>query len=382
MEPGIVVTGMGWVTPLGNNLEEVWKNICEKKTAARTWEDLDEQGFRSTNACRVTGVEGDSRIRGREMAVAAVRSAVVQAGLGLDGKRTGIFVGSTMGESYAFEKIAEGEKFSAQEFTCYSFAEGIRNELGTEGICRAYGTACAAGNYAIHAGAVKIRSGMIDVAVVGGVDPFSRIAMAGFSRSRAMAADGLCRPFDRNRTGMILGEGAAFLILENEEEAIKRNIKPLAVIGAMGLTCDAFHPTSPDPGGRMMEKAMELALCHQKIVPEEVGWICAHGSGTRISDQTEARAIKNVFMGVGVPVSGFKGGFGHSLGAATAIEAVIAVLSLIKGKIPPTINFEVADDEMDIAVLDQVKYISGNWVLNCGYAFGGLNSALLIGKWK
>ncbi len=381
MNSKIVVTGMGLVTPLGNSIEEVWNKIIKKESAFRHWDDLEKQGFRTPISCRVEGFESNNFRKGSNMAIFAIQKAIGQAQISPEKKKTGVFVGSTLGESVAFEEKAEGKNVNIENYTCASFAEEIKRFFHLNGISRTYGTACAAGNYAIDSGAQLLKRKLIDVAIAGGVDPFSRIAMAGFSRSRAMSPAGICKPFDKNRSGMVLSEGAAFLILEREQDALKRNVKPLAVVGEMGLTCDAYHPTSPNPDGKSMEMAMRKALSKQELAPADVNSICAHGTGTRISDKTEALAISNIFEDNSIPVFGIKGAMGHSLGAATAIETVISVAALTKQIIPPTVNFEENDSELKINVTKTPTKATLNWVLNCGYAFGGLNSALLLGKW-
>jgi 3-oxoacyl-[acyl-carrier-protein] synthase II len=317
--------------------------------------------------------------RGAWFTRTALHNAIADAQIDIP-ENTGIFIGSTIGESAAFEAIAAGADLDPMKYTIDSFANLIKKELKTSGISFSYGTACTAGNYAIGAAASAIRNGMTDVAIAGGVEPFSRVAMTGFSRSRAMTAD-LCRPFDQNRDGMILGEGAAIFILEEEEHALARNVQPLAVIGSLGLSCDAYHPTAPLNDGSGVARAMKAALSMEKIEPYEVDWICAHGSGTIVSDRAEAMAIKN-FFGSHVPVSGVKGAIGHSLGAATAIEAAICIMALQKSMIPPTVNLKNPDPEFNINLVTTPKSGEMNYVLNCGYAFGGLNSALLIKKWE
>ena len=375
-----VVTRFGLVTPLGNLKDDIWFKLVTKQSAARNWEDLEKEGFRFSKACRVMENTKISSIeRGAWFAKEALNNAVVDSPFDFP-PDTGIFIGSTIGESGAFEAIAAGTNLDPLKYTIDSFANLIKKELGLKGVSYSYGTACAAGNYALGAAASAIRGGLIDVAVAGGVEPFSRVAMTGFSRSRAMTAD-QCRPFDQNRDGMILGEGAAVFILEEEEHALTRNIQPLAVIGSLGLSCDAYHPTAPLADGSGVERAMKNALALEKIESNDVDWICAHGSGTVVSDRAEAQAIRNIF-GKDVPVSGIKGAIGHALGAATAIQTAICIMALQKNEIPPIVNLEIPDPEFEIDLVSYLRNKELNYVLNCGYAFGGLNSALLIKKWK
>lgn len=376
----VVVSGMGVMTPLGNTVEQLWQNILQQKCAAKHWDDLETEGFRTTIACRVidSSIPHDGT-RGQILALRAVQQALTQANIDIN-RDVGIFVGTTMGESFAFEQAASGKPLDISKATGNVFATTIQKHFNLEGPTAAFGTACAAGNYAIGAAAQAVRSGRVKVAIAGGVDPFSRIAMVGFSRSRAMTPD-FCRPFDLNRKGMQLGEGAAFLILETYENVLKRKVEPLAVIGELGLSCDAYHHTKPNEDGFEMGQAMRNALKATGIDSRQVNWICAHGSGTIASDAAEALAIKNVFGEKNVLVSGMKGALGHSLGSATAMEAVICVQSLLHKTVPPTVNHLQLPSDFGVKIATApIKLKNMDWVLNCGYAFGGINSALLIGK--
>lgn len=381
MKEPIVFTGMGMVTACGEDLTEIWECLVNKTPVARSWPDLETIGFTMTTACRIDDSTITGTDRGRQMTLRAVSKALQQANLDLTGKRVGIFIGTTLGESLAFENKGEGLEIDAAALKPDFFGNAIREKWAPNAIIRNYGTACAAGNYAIGAAVEALEQGRIDVAIAGGVDPFSKIAMVGFQRSRAMAPDGICRPFDAQRGGMLLGEGAAFFILEKEAEAIARNATPLAIAGHCGLSCDAYHATAPEPGGNGMAESMRIALKKQGLQPGDIGWICAHGSGTVLSDAAEAIAIQQVFGNQSPPVSGFKSLFGHCLGAATAIEAGICILSLQKGTIPPTLNHQNTDTKFPVRVVTETLAKESKWILNGGYAFGGLNSALLIGKW-
>jgi 3-oxoacyl-[acyl-carrier-protein] synthase II len=375
-----VVTSFGLVTPLGNMKEDVWNKLTSKHSASKNWEDLEKEGFRFSKACRVEENSGIPQFeRGAWLTIKALQNAMSGTSLVFP-ENTGIFIGSTIGESGAFEAIASGKKLDPQKYTIDSFANIIKKKLGINGISYSYGTACAAGNYALGAAANAIRSGLTEVAIAGGVEPFSKVAMTGFSRSRAMTSD-QCRPFDSNRDGMILGEGAAIFIMEEEKHALNRHVEPLAIVGQLGLSCDAYHPTAPLMNGSGVACAMKNVLTLEKIVSTDINWICAHGSGTVVSDRAEAIAIRNVF-GSNVPVSGVKGAFGHSLGAATAIQAALCIIALEKNEIPPTVNLEKPDPEFEIDLVCSLRTKNLNYILNCGYAFGGLNSALILKRWK
>lgn len=378
----IVVTGMGLLSAIGSNPQEFWAALLSGASGAKDWADLRAEGFRSSVACRIADLESPELQRGRTMWRTAVGQALSQAGAANPPKATGVFVGSTIGESAAFEKAAQHPIDDLSAYSCFSFAQSTQADLQLSGPCRAYGTACTAGNYAIGSAARMLRKGQIKMAIAGGVDPFSRIAMAGFSRSRAMTSKGICRPFDEQRSGMLLGEGAAVLVLERAEDALARGAEPLAIIGALGLSCDAHHATAPEREGLQMARAFRSALSQQGIAAEAVDWICAHGSGTRISDAVEAKVIAAVFGEKQTQVCGIKGATGHSLGAATALEAVACIQGLREQMIPPTIHHEQGGADLPIVVRSSAESKKARWVLNCGYAFGGLNSALLIGSWN
>ncbi|MCU7813303.1 MAG: beta-ketoacyl-[acyl-carrier-protein] synthase family protein [Candidatus Thiodiazotropha sp. (ex Notomyrtea botanica)] len=373
----VYITGMGILTPLGETPDQLWQALVKGETASCEWPDLKEQGFRISTACRINDGAWLDPMRGQKLAVRAASLAVKQADLPLHGN-IGVFVGATMGESVAYELAAEGKPLDLSQASIMVYPRAIQQALKVHGPQRAYGTACAAGNYALGAGIEAIRSGRADAVIAGGVEPFSRIAMTGFSRSRAMAGD-YCRPFDRDRSGMQLGEAAAFLILESEARVLQRRVEPLASVESLGLSCDAYHPTAPLPDGWGMSQAMQKAVHKAGIDATEVDWICAHGSGTRASDDAEANAIARAFPHQ-PPVSGYKGAIGHSLGAATAVEAVITALALQKKVLPPTTNYCHADPAFTLDIVQESRSLpSLRWALNCGYAFGGLNSALLMG---
>ena len=214
--------------------------------------------------------------------------------------------------------------------------------------------------------------------MAGGAEPFSRIALVGFARMRAMAPEG-CTPFAAGRRGMTLGEGAAFLVVESAEHAERRGAKAVARVGGLGLAADAHHPTTPRPDGSGMAAAMRNGLRAARLAADEVGWVSAHGTGTPLSDAAEARALHDV-LGGRVPVSSIKGALGHSLGAATAVEAVVSVCVLRDGVLPPNTGITAADPELELDVVLTPRRLDRDWVLSCGYAFGGLDSALVLGR--
>jgi 3-oxoacyl-[acyl-carrier-protein] synthase II len=376
----IVITGMGLVSPLGASPEALWQNILAGKTAARQWSDLEADGYRVSTACRIENLDAPPLNRGQYLALQAAQQAVEHAGLELP-SNTGVFMGSTMGESYAFEQVAEGESLDLNKYTVATFSKKIKNHFGLTGPEQAVATACAAGNYALGAALTALREGRCTAALAGGAEPFSRLAMVGFSRSRAMAAD-TCRPFDQGRSGMLLGEGAAVFVLERATAALQRGATPLAEVLALGLSCDAYHATAPQPEGAGMSRAMQVAMQAGGITIAEINWVNAHGSGTRLSDAAEAKALHALFGRDIPPVSGSKGALGHALGAASALEIALCIKGLQEQLLPPTSGHETPDPEQGIACTRAAQAAGIRYVLNNAFAFGGINSSLLLRRWE
>lgn len=386
----VVVTGTGAVSALGGDAGSTWSGLLDGRTAVRHWADLAAEGHALDAACRVDdAVWGDDapgvRVRGRALARRAAREALEDAALlgpddrltaGVDPTRVGVFVGTTMGESGVYEESTASGDFDLAEGGSAVFADFVASTFGLTGPRRTLGTACAAGNYAIGAAARAVASGRVDVALAGGVEPFSRIAMVGFARMRAMAPDG-CAPFGLGRRGMTLGEGAAFVVLQRAGDTTSAR----AVVGGLGLSADAHHPTAPREDGSGMAAAMRAALAASDLSPDEIGWVSAHGTGTPRSDAAESLALHTVFGDAPPPVSSVKGALGHALGAATALEAVVAVRSLATQTLPPNAGVAQIDPALAIDVVLTAREVPDlDWVLSCGFAFGGLNSALVLGR--
>ena len=389
--PGrVVVTGTGAVSALGGDVETTWNAVLGGRAAVRHWADLAEEGHPVDVACRVHdavwgGEVPGTRVRGRALARRAALEALADAGLlgsddrlvdGLDPTRVGIFVGTTMGESGVYEESTATGAFDLTDGGSQVFAAHLASTFGIEGPRRTLGTACAAGNYAIGTAARAVASGRVDVALAGGVEPFSRIAMVGFARMRAMAPDG-CAPFGLGRRGMTLGEGAGFVVLQRRADAGSGR----AVVAGLGLSADAHHPTAPREDGSGMAAAMCAALTASGLSPSDIGWVSAHGTGTPRSDAAEALALHTVFGDTPPPVSSVKGALGHALGAATALEAVLSVRSLEARMLVPNSGVAQVDPALDVDVVMTAREAPAlDWVLSCGYAFGGLNSALVLGR--
>lgn len=266
------------------------------------------------------------------------------------------------------------------KYPCHVIPSNIAAEVGARGPCLMIPTACAAGNYAIGYAYDLIRSGRADVMLAGGADAFSRITYMGFARLGAIAGE-RCQPFDRNRRGMVPGEGAAVLILEPLEAARKRGATIYAEVLGYGLSCDAHHMTAAHPEGEGAVRAMAMAMASSRVRAEDIDYISAHGTGTPTNDRVESISVGRLFgdRAPKIPMSSIKSMLGHTMGAASAIESVACALALRTGMIPPTMNFEEPDPECPIdCVPNQARETHPRIVLNNAYAFGGNNASLCL----
>jgi 3-oxoacyl-[acyl-carrier-protein] synthase II len=331
--------------------------------------------------------------RASQLAIAAAHMALDDARVTMsdhEPRRTGVSFGTTSGEPLFVERyndIRGSEGLDAipgdlgPKYPCHVIATNVASELDVHGPCLMIPTACAAGNYAVGYAFDLIRTGRADVMVAGGADAFSRITYTGFSRLSAIAKE-RCQPFDRNRQGMVPGEGAAVLILEPLDAARKRGATIYAEVLGYGLSCDAHHMTAAHPEGDGAVRAMEMALRDSAVSPEHVDYISAHGTGTPTNDRVESIAVRRLFgdRASKLPMSSIKSMLGHTMGAASAIESVACSLALHTGMIPPTINYEEPDPECDVdCVPNEARDVKPKVVLNNAYAFGGNNASLCLG---
>ncbi len=391
----VVITGVGVVSPIGIGKEIFWKNALEGRSGIRPIRAFDTKEFDIHHGGEVLDFDGSQYVKrfpglGRAslLALAATEEAVADAGwtdAELRRLNPGVVMGTTMGESQTIEAIdalwIQDESLVPagliQKYPCYSIAHAISARYEISNISLTIPMACAAGNYSIGYAYDMIQSGDADVMIAGGADGLSRIAFTGFNRMFAVAPD-CCRPFDKNRKGMIVSEGAATLILERRSHAIKRGAKIYAEILGYGVSCDAFHAVAPSSEGisRAMAKALEAA----RVEPGEIDYISAHGTGTPANDKAEGQAIIKVMAGNDrYCVSSLKSMLGHTMGAASAIEAVACALTLDRQMIPPTINFETPDPDIQLdCVPNKARSAKIRKVLNNSFAFGGNNSVLVL----
>jgi 3-oxoacyl-[acyl-carrier-protein] synthase II len=256
----------------------------------------------------------------------------------------------------------------------------VARAIGSEGAVLTLPAACAAGNYAIGLASDLIRAGKADVIMTGAAEMLQELQYSGFVRLAAMAQE-RCQPFDLNRQGLILGEGAGVLVVESEAHAVKRGAAVLAEVGGHGMTCDAYHITRPHPEAAGSIGAMKQAIERSGISSDRIDFVNAHGTGTKHNDAAESKVMKDVFGARRVPISSMKSMLGHCMGAASALEAIGCLLTLEKGIYPPTIGYETPDPECDVDVVANVARTGkSDIVLNNSLAFGGYNSVTCLAK--
>lgn len=398
--PQVAVTGLGVVSSVGIGWPEFWQGLLQGRSGIKEISYLDNlDDFTTRYGGEVTGFnpgqfmpeDAAKRLgRGSQFAVAATKMALEDANLvsfqSLDAA-VGVCLGTTMADIQALEEVdsawvAEGERavrgVTLAKYPSCVMSANVARHFGFSGPNIMIPTACSAGNYALAYGTDLIRAGRADIMVVGGADPFSRIAFTGFSRLFALAPE-RCQPFDRNRQGTLIGEGAGILILERLDAARARGARVYAEVLGFGLSCDGHHMTIPEPDG--VERVIRMALADADLAPEDVDYISAHGTGTPANDRTECAAIRRVFGGYTdhLPVSSIKSMLGHTMGAASALEAIACVLAIHDNQVPPTINYEVADPECAVDCVPGLgRRQEVRVALNNSFAFGGNNACVAL----
>lgn len=399
MNKRVVITGLGVVSSIGIGWREFWNSLLKGRSGISPVTSFDTSNHFTHNGGEIKNFKPEEFIpkdslpfmnRSTQMAMAATELALKDSLLScesLSNYKVGISHGTTLGAAQTIEDIdlllCKNDKVYKElyiQLPTYSPPSEIAKKFKIKGHNFMFSTACAAGNYAIGYGFDMIRIGKAEIVISGAADPFSRIEYTGFNQFKAVSPQ-RSQPFDKNRKGMILGEGAGILILESLESALRRNASIYAEILGYGLSCDAHHMTSSSVEGiiNCMRKAMNEA----RITPDDVDYISAHGTGTLTNDRNECAAIKEVFgpRYRKIPVSSIKSMIGHTMGAASALEAIACALTVKNDMIPPTINYETPDPECDIDCVPNVaRHHIVNIALNNSYAFGGNNACLVIKK--
>jgi 3-oxoacyl-[acyl-carrier-protein] synthase II len=402
--PRVAVTGMGVKAPGGLTVDELWDSLIAARPAAGPVTLFDAAEHSVGFACEVDGFDpvpyvGPKEVRrtdraallGIAAAADAVDQATADAPLGADPLRCGVVAGSGIGGIRTLEDqvIGYAERgpgkvgpFLVPMMMANATAAlvGIRN--GFTGPNIAVATACATGAHAIGEGARYVRDGMADVIVAGGTEAcITPVTMAAFARMGALSRNpepaAASRPFDDDRDGFVMGEGAAFLVLEPWDRAVARGARILGEVAGYGLTCDAHHITAPIEGGAGAVAAIEMALADAGLSPSAIGHINAHGTSTPHNDSAEAAAIAKVFGAGALPVTSGKGVTGHLIGAAGAVEAVSALVAVDRGLVPPTANHHHTDLPVDV-VAGEPRTVERAPAVSTSFAFGGHNVALVL----
>ncbi|HEX9062132.1 MAG TPA: beta-ketoacyl-[acyl-carrier-protein] synthase family protein [Clostridia bacterium] len=401
----VVITGIGVISPIGVGGKAFWESAVKGVCGIGEIKAFDTSKFKNHYGAEVKDFEPENYIcsdkmhkmgRASQFAIAASKMAIEDSGLDLksvNSKRIGVSLGTTMGEIQIEEKISETwvkhglQEVDSSEFIKYPsgcIPRNVAAEFNFNGPAMMIPTACAAGNYAIGYAFDLLRQGKVDAMVAGGVDPFSRMAFTGFHRLRSIAPS-ICQPFDLNRKGIIVGEGAGILLMETLDNALKRGANIYAEVLGYGLGCDAHHMTAPHPEGLGGIRAIQAALKCARISSDDIQYVSAHGTGTKENDRIETKIIKSVFKDRAkqVPMSSLKSMIGHTMGAASAIEAVLCTYIVNNDIITPTINYQEPDPECDLDyVPNAAREHKVNIALSNAYAFGGNDAALLIGKFN
>jgi len=407
----VVITGLGAVTPIGNDVETTWTNLISGRSGAGPITQFDTSDYPVTFACEVKDFDPTDWMdrkqarrmdRFAQLVLAAARQAEADCGLDIaaEGDRVGASVATGIGGLRSFQDCHQELRdrgpdrvnpFSIPEIIPNMGAAWVSMELGTRGPLSSQCTACAASNMSIGDGLDAIRLGRADVMFCGGTEaPVTEVGIAGFAAMRALSRrnddpERASRPFDADRDGFVMGEGGVVLVLEELEHAKARGAKIYAEIAGYGVSADARHITEPDPTGVNPARAMKMAMGDAGVTPEQIDYINAHATSTPIGDASETRVIK-LAMGeeqaYRIPVSGTKGATGHCLGGAGAVEAMFTTLAVHEGVLPPTINYEVEDPECDLDYVPNVaRKADVRVAVNNSFGFGGHNACVVIRRY-
>lgn len=412
MEKRVVVTGMGAITPLGSTVKDFWNGIKAGESGIDFIKKFDTTDFKVKIGAEVQGFDPELYMTKKDVkrndlfavyGVAAAVQAFEDSGMDMeqeDETRVGVIVGSGIGglitmQEQVIKMHDRGPNRVSPLFipmTISNMAAGnIAIRLGAKGICENIVTACASGTNCIGAAFHNIKHGYLDACITGGAEAsISQIGVAGFTNLTALSENEnpkeACRPFDKQRDGFVMGDGAGILILEELEHAKARGAKIYAEVVGYGATGDAYHMTAPAPDGSGGARAMEIAMQEAGIQPEQVSYINAHGTSTHTNDSSETLAIKKALGDAAntVPISSTKSMTGHLLGAAGAVEAIVCVKALEEGFLPPTINYHNPDEECDLDYIPNTgrEVADAEYALSNSLGFGGHNGVLCFKKWS
>jgi 3-oxoacyl-[acyl-carrier-protein] synthase II len=408
----VVITGMGTVNPLGLTVEESWKNAVNGVSGVGPITLFDPSALNVHFAAEVKGFEPDRymdakearrRDRFEQLGVAAAKDALASSGLEIteaNSGRVGVLVSSAIGgikslQDAVITNYTEGPRRVSPFLIPMLMPNGAAGMIAIDhqikGPCFSVASACASGADGIGTAMLMLKAGMIDAALAGGAETtVCTTGVAAFDRVGAMSRRNedysmTPQPFDKNRDGLVMGEGAAVLVLETESHARARGANILAELAGYGATADAFHVTAPHENGEGGSAAMRMALASAKATVDDLGYINAHGTGTPLNDQSETRAIKAAFGEKAhvIPISSTKSMTGHMMGATGALEAIFCVQALREGVLPPTIHYETPDPECDLDYIpNEAREKKINLALSNAFGFGGHNAVLAIRKYS
>ncbi len=408
----VVVTGMGTINPLGLGVKEFWENVKVGKCGINEITNFDTTEFKTKIAAEVKDFiaseyidtkEAKRMSRFSQFAVAAAKEAYADSGLidsDIDHDRMGVYVSTGVGgisdtEVEIENLLNKGPRRVNSLFIPMmigNMASGnVAIALKANGPCLDVVSACASSNNAMGEAFYAIKGDRADVIIAGGTESsIGRLSIAGFMNLRALSdshdPNRGSIPFDKERSGFVMGEGAGILVLEELEHAKKRGAKIYGEIVGYGTTCDAFHITAPCEDGAQGARAMTLALNVAGIAPKDVSYINAHGTSTPLNDKTETLAVKKAFgeYAYKIPMSSSKSMFGHLLGAAGAVEGIVCIKSLIEGFVPATINYKVPDPDCDLDIVPNVGRPNQDlkYAISNSLGFGGHNASVLFKKWE
>ncbi|MCI4398137.1 MAG: beta-ketoacyl-[acyl-carrier-protein] synthase family protein [Acidobacteria bacterium] len=390
----VAVTGMGIVCGIGSSVPAFWRALCEGRSAVADATRFGTGGIRSPRVVEAAPFPEDNipawLSRVDKMAFYAAREALADSGLGKLPADAGVSVGTGVGglpeSEEAYFDILDHGRLSGhlKKFLNHlpaTTADNLSTLLGLRGPRASVANACSSSTASLGQAWLWIASGEADLVLAGGADALTRLTVGGFNTLRVVSQD-RPRPFDRERDGMVVGEGAAFLVMESLERALSRRARVLAVVEGYGLSSDAHHATQPHPEGAGALACMRQCLSVAGVAPEEVDHVNAHGTATIANDASEARAISALLKERAsiVPVVSIKGAVGHCLGAAGALEAVATVLAIANQEVPPCAGFRSADSAAGLRVPAERERLEIRHAISLNLAFGGNDAALLFGR--
>ena len=411
MEKRVVITGLGAITPIGNTVNEMWKGIEEKKCGIGKITHFDAEGYKTSLAAEVKNYDPLNYFEAKnakrldkssQFAIIAAKEAFADSGItkeNTDFERVGVFVSSGIAGLKTIQEqceinYAKGHNRVSPMFIPMTIANmpagNITIELGLKGESISIVSACASSTHAIGEAYKTIKYGSEDVILAGGTEAsICGIGIAGFENMKALSyvadPNRASIPFDKERSGFVMGEGAAVLALEDLEHAKARGAKIYAEVIGYGATSDAYHITSPAPEGEGGARAMKRAMEDSKIAPEDIDYINAHGTSTHLNDSLETQAIKTALGDAArkVMVSSTKSNTGHLLGAAGGLEAIICVKAMENSLVPPTINYQVKDEECDLDVVpNEPRKADIKIAMSNSLGFGGHNASIVLKKYE